>query len=95
MIEPYEARSRLMTDEDGYYRLYHRNRRPFAATVVQSKHVGLYLMGVHVSDEIYLSLSPGLRARMSGKSFRFKDEDDPVLGEVPGLLEACWHVGEN
>lgn len=95
MIAVFEDRCRLMKDEPGYYRLYHDSRRPFAAVVVQSRHVGLYLMAVHVSEDLFNSLSPELRRLLSGKSFAFRDEEDPALQQVPALLAACFALGEH
>ena len=95
MIAIHEPDMVLDRDVPGYYRLIRPNGRPFAMTVVQKKHVGLYLISLHENKDLFESLNPLLKACLSGKSFRFKDEDDLALDLIPGLLQACADLGEH
>jgi len=95
MIAIFEPQMILDRDDPGYYRLIRTNGRPFAMTVVQKKHVGLYLISLHENQDLFESLSPIQKSRLGGRSFRFKDEDDPVLHSIPDLLQACADLGEH
>jgi hypothetical protein len=95
MISVHEPDMILDRDNPGYYRLIRPNGRPFAMTVVQKNHVGLYLISLHQNKDLFDSLKPILKARLSGKSFRFKDEDDLALNSIPTLLQACADLGEH
>ena len=95
MIDVHEPNMVLDRDEPGYYRLIRPNGRPFAMTVVQKKHVGLYLISLHQNKDFFESLNPDLKSRLNGKCLRFKDEDDPVLDSIPALLQASAALGEH
>jgi hypothetical protein len=95
MIAIHEPNMSLDRDEPGYYRLIRPNGRPFAMTVVQKNHVGLYLISLHENQDLFDSLNPILKGRLGGKSFRFKDEEDLALEFIPSLLQACADLGEH
>ena len=78
-------------DEDGYHRLRTLSGRPFSAVVVQKKHVGLYAIALYEDP----ALAGPLEAALIGKScMGFRDENDPLLCEIPAYLERCleYHV---
>ena len=95
MIAVHEPQMQLERDEPGDYSLIRMNGRPFARTKVQKKHVGLYLMPLHENQDLFDSLNAGLKSRLNGKCFRFKDEDDLVIDSIPVLLQASADLGED
>ncbi|RZD45672.1 MAG: hypothetical protein CXT69_01740 [Methanobacteriota archaeon] len=91
----------MVKDEPGYHRYETPRRsginglrtlpqRPFAATVVQKKHVGLYMMSLYEDPSIMNNMPQILHKRWKGKaSLKFTDEDDPALEYVHLLFEAA------
>ena len=87
MLKKYEKFMVITKNEEGYYRLYTTNMRPFMAIAVQKKHVGVYSMTAYVLPEIVGILSP----RRIGKScLGFISDVDPLLAEVPYFIERCF-----
>ena len=95
MVAVHEPQMQIERDEPGDYSLIRMNGRPFARTKVQKKHVGLYLMPLHENQDLFDSLNAGLKSRLNGKCFRFKDEDDLVIDSIPVLLQASADLGEH
>ena len=94
MVAKHEPQMQIDRDEPGDYSLIRMNRRPFARTKIQKKHVGLYLMPLHENHDLFESLNAGLKSRLNGKCLRFKDEDDPVMASIPALLQASADLGD-
>ena len=87
MLAKYEPFMKVVKDEEGYYRLYTRTKRPFLAICVQSKHVGIYCMPCFEDRSL---LGP-LEEKLVGKgTLGFKRDDDPLLAEVPAFMERCF-----
>jgi hypothetical protein len=62
----------------------------FGGVRIGRTYVSLHLMPVYMFPELLKGLSPGLRARMQGKScFNFKRVDPELFAEVDGLLASC------
>jgi hypothetical protein len=86
LCKPYEKIMLKVKDEGGYHRLRTPSGRPFSAVAVQKKHVGLYMMAL--CDDS--TLAGQLEAARIGKScLSFRDENNPLLGEIPAYLERC------
>lgn len=86
LCKPYEKIMLKVKDEDGYHRLLTPSGRPFSAVAVQKKHVGLYMIALYEDS----TLAGPLEVARIGKScLGFRDENDPLLGEIPAYLERC------
>ena len=74
-------------DEEGYYRLYTPNRRPFIAVAIQKKHVGIYSMPLFDNPSLIGKLSECIIAKTC---IGFRTDDVPLLGEVPAYFQRCF-----
>jgi hypothetical protein len=86
MCKPYEKIMLKVKDEDGYHRLRTLSGRPFSAVAVQKKHVGLYMMALYEDSTL---AGPLEGARIGKSCMGFRDENNPLLCEIPAYLERC------
>lgn len=91
--------SRLAVVRDDEQELYldtrhlQANKKPlfFGAVQLKKSFVSVHLMPVYVTPALLDGMSPGLRARMQGKScFNFKATDPVLFAELEHLLAAGY-----
>ena len=83
----------IIVDEPGDLRIETKTGRPFASVRIQLRHVGVYLLPLYYHPEI---LPPVLSSRKSGKAtFRFTEEDDVSIDELPLLMQRCHSLVGN
>ena len=95
IMAPYAGKLAITRDDEQelYVDTRHmqKNKKPlfFGAVQVKKSYVSFHLMPVYVKPDLLASLSPGLKARMQGKScFNFAKIDKPLLNELKALTEA-------
>lgn len=95
VMQPYALK--LDTKIDDAVELYvdtrhiQKNKKPlfFGAVQVKKSYVSFHLMPVYSKPELLKKLSPGLKARMQGKScFNFAEIDHLLFKELGALTEA-------
>lgn len=68
-----------------------KNKKPlfFGAVQLKKSFVSYHLMPVYLQPELLAGISPGLKARMQGKScFNFTSVDKPLFKELSALTKA-------
>ena len=61
----------------------------FGSASIKKNYVSYHLMPVYDFPDLLDNLSPGLRARMQGKSsFNFKNEEAGIMDELAGLTKS-------
>ena len=97
IMAPYAARLDVKKDDatELYVDTRHiqKNRKPLFFGAVQRKKgfVSYHLMPVYTKPELLAGLSPGLMARMHGKScFNFTAVDTALFTELEALTQAAY-----
>ena len=70
-----------------------KNKKPlfFGAVQLKKAYVSYHLMPVYSQPDLLAGLSPGLKARMQGKScFNFVEADPKLLKELAALTKAAY-----
>jgi hypothetical protein len=63
----------------------------FGAVQLKKSYVSFHLMPVYLKPDLLDSVSPGLRARMQGKScFNFKDIEPKLFKELASLTKSAY-----
>ena len=104
ILAPYAATLDVKRDDETELYLdtrhLHKNKKPlfFGAVQIKKAYVSFHLMPVYVTPSLLESLSPGLKARMQGKScFNFNSVDPPLFQELAALtrrgFECYWEQG--
>lgn len=97
ILAPYAAQ--LVTLRDDGQELYvdtrhvQKNKKPlfFGAVQVKKAAVSYHLMPVYLQPELLAGLSPGLKARMQGKScFNFASVEPALFQELAALTRAGY-----
>ncbi len=97
IMAPYAAK--LDAKKDDASELYvdtkhlQKNKKPlfFGAVQIKKSYVSFHLMPVYAKPELLDGLSPGLKARMQGKScFNFSAIDAAQFKELAALTEAGY-----
>jgi hypothetical protein len=97
ILAPYGAKLDIKRDDD--IELYidtrhaQKNGKPlfFGAVQVRKSYVSFHLMPVYVKPELLASASPGLKARMQGKScFNFSTVEPAIFKELATLTKAGY-----
>jgi hypothetical protein len=97
ILAPYAARLDVKRDDD--HELYldtrhlQKNKKPlfFGAVQVKKSYVSFHLMPVYYKPELLDAISPGLKARMQGKScFNFKTSEPVLFRELSALTKAAF-----
>lgn len=95
ILAPYAARLDTKRDDEAelYIDTWHiqKNKKPlfFGAVQVRKSYVSFHLMPVYVKPELLEAVSPGLKARMQGKScFNFTASEPRLFEELAALTEA-------
>ena len=106
VLEKYEDRLTVKTDDPDEYTLVtktaspfpqHKGQPMFFGSVRMGKaYVSFHLMPIYMQPTLTKDISPALKKRMQGKTcFNFKDEPDPeFLSELARLTKAGfarWH----
>ncbi|MDJ0656530.1 MAG: hypothetical protein QNJ40_20385 [Xanthomonadales bacterium] len=93
LLQPYEARLRLVHDRpDSYYldtRHIMKNGKPlyFGSVQTRKNYVAFHLMPVYVTPALLDDISPALKRRMQGKScFNFVRPEAALLEELGKLV---------
>src|SRR5262245_24488683 len=94
ILKKFERQLEVQTDSDDMYYLNSRvlgqNKKPicFGAVAVKKNYVSYHLMPVYGCPDLLKDISPGLRARMQGKScFNFTTSDPELFKELAGLTK--------
>jgi hypothetical protein len=94
ILQPYAPRLVVVQDEPGHYYLdtahVQSNGKPmfFGAVRTGRQHVSFHLMPVYTAPALLEGMSVELKRRMQGKScFNFRKLDEPLFGELTGLVE--------
>lgn len=97
VMAPYAGRLVPVRDDESelYIDTQHiqKNKKPLFFGAVQKKksYVSAHLMPVYLKPELLASVSPGLRARMQGKScFNFSATDPALFKELDALAKAGY-----
>ncbi len=97
IMAPYAARLEVKKDDatELYVDTRHiqKNKKPlfFGAVQLKKGFVSYHLMPVYVKPELLVGLSPGLMARMHGKScFNFIAVDTALFTELEALTQAAY-----
>ena len=92
ILKPYEANLQVEYDTALGYSLntpYSEKWKKalfFGAATIKKNYVSFYLMPVYMYPDLLAGISPGLRARMQGKScFNFKRADALLFAELTEL----------
>jgi hypothetical protein len=92
ILKKFERHLKVLTDSDDMYYLNSRvrgkNKKPicFAAVAVKKNYVSYHLMPVYGCPDLLKDMSPGLKARMQGKScFNFTTSDPDLFKELASL----------
>jgi hypothetical protein len=95
ILAPYAAKLDATRDDESelYVDTRHiqKNKKPlfFGAVQLKKSYVSFHLMPVYLKPELLASLSPGLKARMQGKScFNFTEVETPLFKELAALTKA-------
>jgi hypothetical protein len=95
IMAPYAAKLDPKTDDATQFyvdtKFIQKNKKPlfFGAVQIKKSHVSFHLMPVYAKPELLDRLSPGLKARMQGKScFNFTEVDKPLFKELAALTKA-------
>ena len=86
MCKSYEKTMLKIKEEDGYYRILTLSGRPFLTVAVQKKHVGLYMIALYEDSTL---AGPLEGARIGKSCLGFRDENTPLLDEIPSYLGRC------
>jgi len=94
ILKPYEASLHIEHDtEQGYslntaYSEKWKKELFFGAAIIKKNYVSFYLMPVYMYPDLLDGISPGLKARMQGKScFNFKKVDTALFDELAQLTK--------
>ncbi len=82
----------LKRDEVGDIRIVREDGRSFANVVVFPGHVSVFLLPCgHIPDLV----TPEMKVRKTGRvTFKFKDEDDPLIEKLGELVAICFAARE-
>lgn len=84
----YESVMSIKKDEIGYYRLETLSKKPFIATCVQKKHVGLYSVVMYRHPEVIPKELENFRVGKSCMGFVDFDENfDPITQLLDNIFE--------
>ncbi len=97
ILQPYQSHFRVTADALDHYSLYAplsaKNTKElfFGAVQVKKSYVSFHLMPVYLYPDLLKDLSPGLRARMQGKScFNFKVLQEAEHDELARLTNRSF-----
>mgnify|MGYP006328726635 CR=1 FL=1 len=97
IMAPYAGKLAITRDDEQelYVDTRHmqKNKKPlfFGAVQVKKSYVSFHLMPVYVKPDLLASLSPGLKARMQGKScFNFATLEPALFKELAALAKAGY-----
>ncbi len=87
-VKQHTSELRVRRDEMGDYRLAREDGRPFCSVVVFHSHVSVFVLPIGYLPDL---IPTSLLVRKSGRvTFKFKDEDDPLLPIVSELIGRCY-----
>jgi len=79
---------KVKRDEGGDFRLAREDGRPFCNVVVFHSHVSVFVLpSAYLPD---LIPTPLLERKTGKVTFKFKDEDDPLLPVVGEMIGRCY-----
>lgn len=97
ILTPYAAKLETKKDDESEFYLetkhIQKNKKPlfFAAVQVKKSYVSFHLMPIYMQPNLLAALSPGLKARMQGKScFNFSAIEPELFTEIAALTKAGY-----